>query len=197
MVPDKWMVLSGQLVWQRGTQMTDILLENEQTLHPHRQDWLWTQKQAWHDLLYPCRQEGHLKCSTWSALPFYFICTSASVHFFCPFSPLNVEKKHLKMKCNIRMKRCTRSAMMCRIRAHFSLIWVYTGGKRFAYMLTHKRAEGQLAILSLVCSQNLCQTVRLSSSSEPKFISWWYKINPFLYRGCLKYLKALLIHLWH
>ena len=110
----------------------------------------------------PCRREGHLKCSTSSSLPFYFICTSASVHLFCPFSPLveshithfpnvrpdictevqmkctlhptcikrvlckEVEKKHLKMKCNIRMKRCTRSAMMCKIRAHSPPIWACT-----------------------------------------------------------------------
>ena len=33
------------------------------------------------------------------------------------------ESVHLKMKCNIRMKRCTRSAMMCKISAHFPPIW--------------------------------------------------------------------------
>ncbi len=32
----KWMVLSRQLVWQRGTQITDILVHE----HPHRQNWL-------------------------------------------------------------------------------------------------------------------------------------------------------------
>ncbi len=31
----------------------------------------------------PCRQEGHLKCNTWNALLFCFICTSGSRHFFC------------------------------------------------------------------------------------------------------------------
>ncbi len=85
--------------------------------------------------VYPCRQEGHLKCNTWNALLFCFICTSGSVHFFCTFFALNkdvgfkckdwqeVERKHFKMKCNIGMKRGTRSKMMCKIRAHFPPIW--------------------------------------------------------------------------
>ena len=37
-----------------------------------------------------------------------------------------MEKKHLKMKCNIGIKRGTRSKMMCKIRAHFPPIWVYS-----------------------------------------------------------------------
>ncbi len=35
---NKWTVLSGQLVWQRVHWYSDILV-NDQTLHPHRQNW--------------------------------------------------------------------------------------------------------------------------------------------------------------
>ncbi len=55
-----------------------------------------------------------MKCNTWNALLFCFICTSGSVRFFCTF---------FKMKCNIGMKRGKRSKMMCKIRAHFPPIW--------------------------------------------------------------------------
>ncbi len=57
--------------------------------------------------------EGHILLS-----PFQH----KDVGFKCP-DWQEVEKKHFKMKCNIGMKRGTRSKMMCKIRAHFPSIW--------------------------------------------------------------------------
>ncbi len=59
----------------------------------------------WFFVWSPCRQEGHLKCNTWNALLFCFICTSVSVHFFCTFFALNLgflsTSTTLLTKCNL------------------------------------------------------------------------------------------------
>ncbi len=82
--------------------------------------------------IFPCRQDS-------AALQVPFLSTSSAHRQVCTsfahFPHLNVafkcpdwqevEKKHLKMKCNIGMKRGTRSKMMCKIRAHFPPIWVF------------------------------------------------------------------------